>query len=149
MIELRRGDLIEVKWLDITEDPVGNPSEATLPVRHSVGYFWGATMGTFVTTGTMDSDVADQSGYVIYPMGVIVGIKRIRKGSKKLRSEPVRFGQRRAAGTFHLEADPDVLPPEAARAHGGRSGADWGQRWHTDPKAVEAGPPITPEDLGG
>ncbi len=83
-MELRRGDLIEVQWVDITEDPVGDPDHAFLPTRHSVGYFWSGTGDTFVTTMTMDEDVADQSGYCIYPLGVVTGIKIVRKGRGKV-----------------------------------------------------------------
>jgi len=113
-MELRRGDLIEVKWLDITEDPVGNPSEAKLSTRHSVGYFWGATELTFTTTMTMDKDVEEQSGYCIYPAGVIVGVKRVRKGRHK-GGRPVRIEYPRGTAEIDLGADSNVRAPETAR----------------------------------
>jgi hypothetical protein len=125
-MDLKRGDLIEVKWLDITEDPVGNPSEAKLPTRHSVGYFWGATESTFTTTMTMDDDVEEQSGYCIYPLGVIVGIKRIRKGKGKKyasgRLVRVEYPQR--PSPVNTGTDPDLHTPEAV----GVGGAAPGQR---------------------
>ena len=111
-MELKRGDLIEVKWLDITEDPVGNPSEAKLPTRHSVGYFWGATESTFTTTMTMDKDVEEQSGYCIYPVGVIIGVKRVRKGRHKS-GGPVRIEYPRGTAEVHTGTDPDVRAPQA------------------------------------
>jgi hypothetical protein len=82
-MELKRGDLIEIRWWDITEDPVGNPARAVLPVRHSVGYFWGCNKHDFITTMTMDEDVADQSGYAIYPVGVIAGVNIVKRGRGK------------------------------------------------------------------
>ena len=130
-MELRRGDLIEVRWLDITEDPVGNPSEAKLPTRHSVGYFWGAQTGTFTTTMTMDDDVEDQAGYCIYPLGVIIGIKRIRK-TRKRGTEPVRLEQRGRAGAFNLASDSDVLPPEAVGVGSGEPCSDGNCTLHSD-----------------
>jgi len=123
-MDLRRGDLIEVKWLDITEDPVGNPSEARLPTRHSVGYFWGATESTFTTTMTMDDDVEEQSGYCIYPLGVIVGVKRIRKGKGKryASGRPVRFEYPRREGAIDSRTNPDVQDGQPTRVGGQEPG---------------------------
>lgn len=81
--ELIRGDLIEVHWLDIFEDSVGNPDEAEVAPRISVGYFWERkeTKGVrvFVTTTTIDREDTSQNGYCAYPEVVITRIKSIRR----------------------------------------------------------------------
>ena len=139
-MELKRGDLIEVKWLDITEDPVGNPSEAKLPTRHSVGYFWGATESTFTTTMTMDDDVDEQSGYCIYPVGVIIGVKRIRKGRKK-GGRPVRIEYVGGTAKVDLGTDPDVHPPQATRVGGTAPSDGGGVTLHTYSEEMEGSHP--------
>lgn len=86
-MELRRGDLIEVYWADIYEDVTGNPDNAGLAARISVGYFWdvGKSQGLrcLVTSTTKDNESSDQSGWCCYPFGTILRIKRIRKTRRK------------------------------------------------------------------
>lgn len=86
---MERGDLIEIKWLDIAEDPVGNPDRAKLPRRSSYALFWEERLDgdipVLVTTNTLDSDTPDQQGYCIYPRSVVVGIEVIRRKGKRKR----------------------------------------------------------------
>jgi hypothetical protein len=83
--ELIRGDLIEVHWSDICEEPTGDPDEAEVYPRVSVGYFWARKaskrgMPVLVTTTTIDKDEeTSQSGWCAYPESVITRIKSIRK----------------------------------------------------------------------
>ena len=85
-LKLLRGDLLRVEWVDIAEDPLGNPALASLARRTSYGLFWGFQeshgVNCLVTTTTVDHDVSGQNGYVIYPVGCVRGvevIKRVRR----------------------------------------------------------------------
>jgi hypothetical protein len=87
---LLRGDLLRVEWVDISEDPVGNPGTAQLARRTSYGLFWGLQESfgfpCLVTTTTVDHDVQGQNGYTIYPLGCIRDlqvIKRTRRTRKR------------------------------------------------------------------
>jgi len=80
-----RGDLVEVQWVDIFEDSTGDPENAQLAPRLSVGYFWGRResqgIDCIVTTTTMD-DANDQNGWCCYPEPCVRRIKIIRKTPK-------------------------------------------------------------------
>jgi len=86
-MEFRRGDLVEVQWLDILEDSVGDPDRAELAPRVSVGYFWMVReshgISALVTTTTIDVGATGQNGYCIYPLDAVAKIKMIRKGRGK------------------------------------------------------------------
>lgn len=94
-MELRKGDLIEVLWLDILEDSVGDPDRAELAPRVSVGYFWSVTMShgiqALVTTTTIDVGTTGQNGYCIYPLDAVSNIKIIRRGKGKVYREQPSF----------------------------------------------------------
>lgn len=86
----QRGDLIQVDWVDIAEDPVGDPNKAQLARRTSYGLFWeirqDGAQEVLVTTTTVDKGIyAEQSGYCIYPFACVVKMSVIkkRKGGKK------------------------------------------------------------------
>lgn len=89
--ELVRGDLIDVQWVDINEDPVGDPVDAAVLPRLSVGYFWGLAeshgVKCLVTTTTMDKDGSEQSGYCIYPLSVVLRIRSIRKKRRRKKKD--------------------------------------------------------------
>ena len=94
-LELLRGDLLRVEWVDIAEDPLGNPALASLARRTSYGLFWGFQeshgVHCLVTTTTVDHDVSGQNGYVIYPLGCIRNvtvIKRVRRPRVKKPKAP-------------------------------------------------------------
>lgn len=98
MTDLLRGDVICVEWVDILEDPKGDPDLARLAVRKSYGLFWErradpSGLPCFVTTTTLDSDDATQQGYCIYPEACIRSVKVIkrvrRKKAKVPQSEPI------------------------------------------------------------
>ena len=101
-MELRRGDLIEVLWLDILEDSVGDPDRAELAPRVSVGYFWsvGVSHGikALVTTTTIDVGTTGQNGYCIYPLDAVSNIKIIRKGKGKVYREQPSFSWTQPSG---------------------------------------------------
>jgi hypothetical protein len=86
-----KGDLIQVDWVDIAEDPVGDPNKAQLARRTSYGLFWeirhDGAQEVLVTTTTVDRGSAEQSGYCIYPLSCVVKLSVIkkRKGGKKER----------------------------------------------------------------
>lgn len=86
--DLERGDLLQVEWVDIYEDPAGDPERAELSRRHSIGYYWGRktsnTVPVLVTTTTVDlDDDTTNSGYCIYPESVVVGVKVIKRKRRK------------------------------------------------------------------
>lgn len=85
---LQRGDLVELTWADITEDSTGDPSEAALVRRHSIGYFWerriDGAIPVIITTTTIDEEIGSGSqGYCIYPEVCIVKVKAIKRKRRK------------------------------------------------------------------
>lgn len=78
-----RGDLIQITWRDCTEDAVGDPETAKCAKRITYGLFWKQTDDTLVTTSTVDEDVAHQSGWAAYPLGMVVGIKVIKRNTRR------------------------------------------------------------------
>jgi hypothetical protein len=86
-----RGDIVQIDWVDIYEDPIGDPEKATLKRRKSYAVFWDRRQdvsGTevIVTTTTIDEDVPAQQGFCIYPAACVLGmrvIKRARRGHSK------------------------------------------------------------------
>jgi hypothetical protein len=105
---LQRGDLIRVEWVDIAEEPSGNPATAQLARRTSYGLFWGLqdsfSLACLVTTTTVDHDVQGQNGYTIYPLGCVADVQIIKRS-------------RRPRTTRARKRKPDAL---------GGSGADGG-----------------------
>jgi len=86
--DLERGDLLQIEWLDITEDPVGNPDQPKLAHRHSIGFFWtvgeDAGVRTLVTTTTLESDdEVENSGYCVYPEGTVHRVKIIKRKRRR------------------------------------------------------------------
>ena|SRR3990172_11639165 len=84
---LSRGDLIEIVWVDICEDSIGNPDKTDLLRRTSFGLFWETKLShgvnSIVTTTTLEEDHS-QSGYCIYPTSCIIDLKVIKKAKRKL-----------------------------------------------------------------
>lgn len=85
--KLEKGDLVEVHWVDITEDNVGDPADAEVSLRISIGYFLerkdSRGVPCIVTTTTLDSGISlTQSGWCIYPEGNIKEINVIRRRKK-------------------------------------------------------------------
>lgn len=92
--ELQRGDLIQVIWMDVVEDPVGDPDAAKLAYRTSYGLFWAwkdSLVGksrTLVTSNTVDDPhIMSQSGWIAYPEGMILSIKLVKKQAAKKRKQ--------------------------------------------------------------
>jgi hypothetical protein len=80
-----RGDLVQIDWVDIYEDPTGDPDKATLKRRISYALFWDRKVDAvgievIVTTTTFDDDAPTQQGYCIYPAACVVGLKVIKRG---------------------------------------------------------------------
>ena len=82
-----RGDLVEVTWVDINEEPVGDPDAAKLARRTSYGLFWCERQDTglpvLVTTTTRDDGPAHQSGYCIYPTACVVKLTVVKRARKR------------------------------------------------------------------
>lgn len=102
-MELRKGDLIEVQWLDIYEDLTGDPDKGDVYQRVSIGYFWSIRAGqhgvsVFVTTTTMDGDENGQNGYCAYPASCVAKVKMIRRGKGKVYREQPAFEWPQSAG---------------------------------------------------
>ncbi len=80
-----RGDLVQIDWVDIYEDPTGDPDKASLKRRTSYALFWdrkvdeGSGVEVVVTTTTFDDDAPTQQGYCIYPAACIVELKVIKR----------------------------------------------------------------------
>jgi hypothetical protein len=98
---LQRGDLIRVEWVDIAEEPSGNPATAQLARRTSYGLFWGLQdsfgFSCLVTTTTVDHDVQGQNGYTIYPLGCIGDVKIIKR-ARRPRAKRARKKKAEASG---------------------------------------------------
>ena len=74
----RRGDVIEIDWLDIYEDATGDPRKAQPARRQTVARFFGWRPGILVTTNTVETTTAPgQEGYCAYPRGCVTGIRLI------------------------------------------------------------------------
>jgi len=81
-----KGDLVEVHWVDIYEDSVGDPGVATLARRISVGYFWEEKddhgIPVVVTTTTLEKD-PHSSGYCVYPKTCVTSLRVLRRKRRK------------------------------------------------------------------
>jgi len=83
----KTGDLVEIQWVDVYEDPVGSPAEALPCLRISYGIYFakremevgGWKLPFIITTTTLDETGPQQSGYCIYPEGVVLDVKVVRK----------------------------------------------------------------------
>jgi len=84
---LQRGDYVEIHWIDIQESPAGDPAEAYLAQRKSLGVFWEykdeSGVPVLVTTTTVDADgETGQTGWCIYPTACVQSIRTIRRARK-------------------------------------------------------------------
>lgn len=90
--DLLRGDLIAVDWLDICEDPVGNPADARLARRSSYGIFWERRIDedvpVLITTTTLDETGPEMQGYCIYPEACVSRVRIIKKKRRKRAPKP-------------------------------------------------------------
>jgi hypothetical protein len=87
-----RGDLVQIDWVDIYEDPIGDPEKAALKRRTSYAVFWdrhqdASGLEAIVTTTTVDEDVPAQQGFCIYPAACVVGL-RVIKRARRARAKP-------------------------------------------------------------
>lgn len=85
---LHRGDLIQVEWSDILEDPAGDVKKAQVGKRTSFALFWevkddDSGNPILVTTTTVDELDTGQMGYCAYPLGAVRNIHLIRRGKIK------------------------------------------------------------------
>jgi hypothetical protein len=79
----KRGDRIELVWLDISEDSIGDPEAARCIPRVSIAYYWeqkqldyeGLKADIIVTCNTLDPDGSHQQGWCAYPAGAILGMR--------------------------------------------------------------------------
>ncbi len=82
-----RGDLVQIDWVDIYEDPTGDPEKAVLKRRKSYAVFWDRRpdeSGTeaIVTTTTIDEDAPAQQGFCIYPAACVLGMRVIKRARR-------------------------------------------------------------------
>lgn len=81
-----RGDVVRVTWLDILEDPAGNPDTCKASERVSFGLYWAEEMRgpakCLITTTTIDKDSTGQQGYCCYPIGCILNIDVVKRMPK-------------------------------------------------------------------
>lgn len=82
-MDYKRGDLIRVDWVDIAEDPGGDPDSAALVERTSYGLFWAKKedrgIPVLVTTTTLDKVHNGQNGWCIYPVSCVRKTSLIKK----------------------------------------------------------------------
>jgi hypothetical protein len=83
-----RGDLVQVSWVDIYEDPTGDPDSAKLKgPRVSYGLYWGTRedrgIPCVVTTTTLDNGDQSQQGFCIYPTAVVLSLKVVKRTRKR------------------------------------------------------------------
>lgn len=78
---------MEVEWLDIVEDPVGDPRDARPAERLTIGY-WVGYRGIVTKSGekvrvavttTTKEEPASQSGWCCYPAGAIKRMWPLRR----------------------------------------------------------------------
>lgn len=85
-LELERGTLIKLTWLDITEDSIGDPNKASMMTRHTYTLFWELKkdhdIDCIVTTYTIDKESPAQQGWCITPLNVVEEIEIIRRPKK-------------------------------------------------------------------
>lgn len=86
--ELQRGDLLKLRWADITEDSVGDPSKAACDIRTTYALWWREFKDAegreyVVTTNTLDGDSTHQQGWTCYPKQTILSIEVIRRARRR------------------------------------------------------------------
>ena len=85
--EPQKGDLVEVCWVDISEDPTGDPDKAELCKRVSYALYWNKRQSNgvecVVTTTTRDHEAEAQQGYCIYPAACVLSMKVIKRARRK------------------------------------------------------------------
>jgi len=100
-LDLQRGDLLRVEWVDIAEDSAGNPATAQLARRTSYGLYWSVQdsfgVPCLVTTTTVDHDVQGQNGYTIYPMGCIRDVQVIKRARRPRARKPKKAASEKSA----------------------------------------------------
>lgn len=83
----QRGDLVQVDWVDIWEDPTGDPSHAKLVRRTSYGLYWGQVdshgLPCVVTTTTHDDDGSGQSGFCCYPAPCVLLLRVLKRAKRR------------------------------------------------------------------
>ena len=87
-----KGDLLQIDWVDIFENSVGDPRTAKLARRTSFGLLWevGEDEGVpvIVTTTTIDKDPG-QEGFCIYPTSCITEVQVVKKARRNRRQKGV------------------------------------------------------------
>jgi hypothetical protein len=84
----QRGDLVQIDWVDIYEDPIGDPERAAVKRRTSYAVFWDRRkeadgVEVIVTTTTIDDDAPTQQGYCIYPATCVLSLKVIKRARRR------------------------------------------------------------------
>lgn len=80
--KLKQHTIVEVGWIDICEEPTGDPRNSYVVLRHTLGRVWdvkrkkGSELITL--TFTMDPDGPDQSGWICIPACVVKDLKVIQ-----------------------------------------------------------------------
>lgn len=96
MSDPERGDLVQVDWVDIYEDPAGDPDDAELMRRTSFGMFWDRRddngVPVLVTTTTLDPNGSAQQGYCVYPTACVVAIKVVKRKRRQRKPKPQPTG---------------------------------------------------------
>lgn len=81
-----RGDVVRVEWVDIYEDPTGDPAHATLSHRSSCGMYYGESeshgVPVVVTTTTEDKDGDEHSGFCCYPKACVLALHVVKRKAR-------------------------------------------------------------------
>lgn len=76
-----------MEWVDVIENPVGDPEKAELAKRVSYGLYWGTRTSRgiecLVTTTTIDEgEDSGQCGYCIYPKGWVLSVQVVKRARR-------------------------------------------------------------------
>jgi 5-methylcytosine-specific restriction endonuclease McrA len=87
---LTTGDLIQIVWADVLEDPTGPVEEAKVATRTTYGVFchrkrgMGGAPPYLVVSNTLDDpETGNQSGWTAFPEGMLLSVKFVRGRSNK------------------------------------------------------------------
>ena len=80
--KVKPGALVRTQWLDIVEDPTGNPEKSSVVRRNTYGLFHSLRKGPegyiLTLTFTRDPDGSEQSGWICFPLSVIKELEVIK-----------------------------------------------------------------------
>lgn len=105
---LERGTLCEYEWCDIQNDAVGDPDEASVMYRRSIGWYWERKedeRGTDVVVFALTSDPSgkhQQSGWDCLPVEVVLAVEVLKRPRRR---NPKKSSGKKPAGPPAIQPD--------------------------------------------